>query len=105
MMFIKVLLFSFAYIALERSQACTNILVTNSGSAEFGSMIGDNDDTAKRFVLSYILKSCNLKNKMLLSFLNNRFGAVTHFESSSWPEGSTRNIYDFETSVFKGTEF
>jgi hypothetical protein len=60
------------------ARACTNIIVTSSASNEGGALLGDNDDTAKRF------------------------GAVTHFEAATWPPGSTRNIFDFETSVFKG---
>ena len=62
----------------ERSWSCTNIIVSSAASTEGGVLIGDNDDTAKRF------------------------GAVTHFAAAIWPEGSTRSIYDFETSVSKG---
>ena len=53
-------------------------MVTKSASVEDGALLGDNDDTAKRF------------------------GAVTHFEAASWPPGSTRDIYDFETGVYRG---
>lgn len=41
-------------------------------------LLGDNDDSAKRF------------------------GGVTHFPAAVWPEGSTRAIYDFETGVYVG---
>ena len=65
-------------IIVKFNEACTNILVTQSASYDNTALLGDNDDTAKRF------------------------GAVTHFPAASWPEGSTRDIYDFETSVYKG---
>lgn len=58
--------------------ACTNILVSTSASTEGGALLGDNDDTAKRF------------------------GGVTHFAAAAWPQGATRDIYDFETGVFRG---
>lgn len=58
--------------------ACTNIIVTHSASDDGTVLIGDNDDTAKRD------------------------GGVTHFEAAVWPPGSTRDIYDFETSVYVG---
>ncbi len=74
----KILLSTLASVAMDISEACTNILVTNSASSDGSALLGDNDDTAKRF------------------------GAVTHFDAAVWPEGSTRDIYDFETSVYKG---
>lgn len=58
--------------------ACTNILVTNQASVDGNALLGDNDDTAKRF------------------------GAVTHFPAATWPAGSTRAIYDFEQSYYRG---
>jgi len=58
--------------------ACTNILITPTASTDGNAMIGDNDDTSKRF------------------------GGVTHFAAADWPPGSTRAIYDFETSVYLG---
>jgi hypothetical protein len=74
----KVLFTVVACAALELAQACTNVMVTRGASSSGGALLGDNDDTAKRF------------------------GAVTHFAAGEWPEGSTRDIYDFETSVFRG---
>jgi hypothetical protein len=62
----------------KHAYSCTNIIVSSTASSESGVLLGDNDDTAKRF------------------------GAVTHFEANIWPDGATREIYDFETSVFKG---
>lgn len=67
-----------ASVAFKFTGACTNIIVTNSASSDGGALLGDNDDTAKRF------------------------GAVTHFDAAEWPAGSTRAIYDFETAVYKG---
>ncbi len=58
--------------------ACTNILVTNRASQDGTSLIGDNDDTAKRD------------------------GGVVHFAAGDWPEGATRAVYDFETSEYRG---
>ena len=65
--------------AVELMEACTNIMVTNAGTTDGrAALLGDNDDTAKRF------------------------GGVTHFDAGEWPEGATRDIYDFETSIFRG---
>ena len=58
--------------------SCTNILVTLTASDDGTVLLGDNDDSAKRF------------------------GGVTHFPAAVWPEGSTRAIYDFETGVYVG---
>ncbi len=48
------------------------------GSADGNTLLGDNDDSAKRF------------------------GAVTHFEAADWPYGSYRDIYDFEGGFYRG---
>lgn len=61
------------------ASSCSNVLVTPSASTDGNAMIGDNDDSAKRF------------------------GAVTHFAAGEWPAGSTRAIYDFETSEYRGS--
>jgi dipeptidase len=58
--------------------ACSNILVTPSASSDGNAMIGDNDDSSKRD------------------------GGVVHFEAADWPEGSTRQIFDFESGAFRG---
>ena len=61
------------------AQSCTNVIVSHGASNDGNIMIGDNDDTAKRF------------------------GGVTHFAAvDKIEEGATRDIYDFETSVFMG---
>lgn len=65
-------------LLITPSLACSNVLVTPSASADGNAMIGDNDDTAKRF------------------------GGVTHFAAADRPEGSTRAIYDFESAEYRG---
>ena len=68
-----------ALTSLGLTFSCSNILVTNKASSDGSALLGDNDDTAKRF------------------------GAVTHFPAASWPKGSTRDIYDFEQSYYRGS--
>ena len=75
----KMLLLAAACVLLiGNSNACTNFLVTPLASTDGNAMIGDNDDTSKRF------------------------GGVTHFAAGDWPEGSTRAIYDFESASYTG---
>merc|ERR1719273_2636018 len=59
-------------------RSCTNVLVTQGASADGTVLIGDNDDASKRH------------------------GLVTHFEAADHDSGTTRQIFDFETSRLLG---
>jgi dipeptidase len=74
----KLFAITLAATSLQSTEACTNVIISTEASADGATLLGDNDDTAKRF------------------------GAVTHFAAATWPEGSTRDIYDFEGGFFRG---